>query len=130
MATDYTAEAELYNRADIAGRNAATACVPAPMRVLQHASAFDASSDIVQEWDVPEGACGFAWINIKPANSRFCKYLKNAGIGRTDSYYGGRTVWVSAYGQSHARKVAYAHAFARVLRENGIARAYAGDRLD
>lgn len=126
---DYTQESELYIRADIAGRNAASACVPVPMRVAQHANALDDTSPIVQEWEVSDGLCGFAWINF-PGNSRFARYCKEAGIGRTDSYYGGRSIWVHDYNQSHAKKVAYAQAFARVLRENGIPKAYAMERLD
>lgn len=127
--TDYSNEKNLYMQAHAAGEAAAQACVPVPMRVLQHASAANDASPVVQSWDVPDGACGFAWINIKPGTSRFCKYLKSADIGRTDSYYGGWTIWVHDYNQSHARKVAYAGAFARVLCDAGI-NAYSMNRLD
>lgn len=113
---NYLKESELYGRADIAGRNAAQACVPTPMHIVGYEP-------------IADGLCGFAWINIKPATSRFCKYLKSAGIGRTDSCYGGRSIWVNEYDQSHARKTAYAHAFAQVLRDAGI-KAYGMDRLD
>jgi hypothetical protein len=44
-------------------------------------------------------------------------------------YGGGVTYWVSQFGQSVDRKAAFAGAFAKVLRENGI-QATAGDRLD
>jgi hypothetical protein len=39
------------------------------------------------------------------------------------------TYWVSVFGQSVDRKAAFAGAYAKVLRENGI-QATAGDRLD
>lgn len=37
--------------------------------------------------------CGFAWVNIKPARGKFVTILKELGIGRTDKYYGGYTIW-------------------------------------
>jgi hypothetical protein len=77
-----------------------------------------------------QGLCGFAWINIKPATSSFAKWLKASGLARTDSYYGGLSIWVSLFGQCVEKKEAYANAFASVLNENGIPRAYAGSRLD
>lgn len=76
------------------------------------------------------GSCGFAWVNIKPATSKFGRWLKDNGLARKDSYYGGLCYWIGAYGQCYEQKEAYAYAFARVLQENGIAKAYAGSRLD
>jgi hypothetical protein len=80
-------------------------------------------------WSVADGMCGFAWINVKPATSSFARYLKSRNIARKDSYYGGVSIWVHDFGQSHARKVAYANAFARVLNEHGF-NAIPMNRLD
>ena len=78
---------------------------------------------------VMDGMCGFAWVNVKPGNSRFAKWLRDNGLARKDGYYGGVTVWVSQFGQSSTRKIAYAGAFAAVLREAGY-NACARGRLD
>ena len=59
----------------------------------------------------------------------FAKYLKDNDIGRKDSYYGGYTSWGSGFGQSLARKEAYARAFAKHLEQNGIT-AIAMSRMD
>jgi hypothetical protein len=119
----------LYREAHAAGHAAATAAVPDPMMVYEADLLTGAPRPGCRCYYVPEGLCGFAWVNVKPGTSRFARWLRTTGKGRTDSYYGGVTVWVSGYGQSHARKVAYAEAFAKVLTDHGV-RAYADDRLD
>lgn len=101
------------------GEAAAAACVPTPMGV----------TDGSTTWVVEGGPCGFAWINVKPAYSAVAKELVKRGLARKDSYYGGVTVWVGDYGQSMARKSAYARAFADVLKAAGV-RAYAASRMD
>lgn len=127
--TDTEAKA-LYECAVAAGRAAAEACVPEPMYVVQRQHPLDDTSPIVKAYPpVMDGVCGFAWINIKPGNSAFARYLKAKGAARTDSYYGGVSVWVGGYGQSYERKSAYASAFAKVLQEAGI-KAYSMGRLD
>jgi hypothetical protein len=78
---------------------------------------------------VPGGVCGFAWISVRPGNSKFANWLKKNELGRRDSYEGGVKVWVSEFGQSMELKEAYAYAFAAVLQEEGL-RAYAGSRMD
>lgn len=117
-----TAECKaLVERADAAGRAAAEATVPQPMYVVERENPLDDTSPIVKRYaPVMSGVCGFAWINIKPGNSSFARYLKDQGLARTDSYYGGVSVRVSGYGQSYEKKSAYAAAFASVLREAGI----------
>ena len=68
--------------------------------------------------------CGFAWLNIKPARGPFVKMLKEMGIGRPDSYYGGYSL--SSYdccnfnGQNMDVKDDGVSAFREVLRQNGI----------
>ena len=113
--------ATVYADAHAAGMAAGNGCTPTPMVVGQPTTPL--GNDIDYEKDtyyVEDGVCGFAWINIKPARGAFVKYLKQNGIGRKDEYYGGYTVWVSGFGQSLARKEAYARAFAKHLEQNGI----------
>lgn len=126
----------LYNKADLAGMDAGKAAQPVGMLVgtpkdlmgslLGKDTGFDPTQPV---YAVPEGPCGFAWINVRPGNSRFANWLKRQGIGSTDSYAGGVTVSVRAFGQSMTRKEAYANAFAAVLRDAGI-NAYASSRMD
>lgn len=118
----------LYKEADEAGRSAAEKRVPAAMVVSQHACPLDDGSPIVQQWLVPEGVCGFAWIKVVPGNSPFANWLKKNKLAHK-SYNGGVDVWVSAYGQSMDRKEAYAYAFAKVVQSAGLT-AYAGSRMD
>ena len=113
---------ELFARADAAGRAAAEALVPEPM-LVQRADGYIYPP-------IMSGACGFAWVNIKPGNSSFARYVKlNVQGGRSDSYYGGVSLWISGYGQSYEKKLAYAAAFAGVLSEAGI-KALSMGRLD
>lgn len=112
----------LYERANAAGHAAAQACVPEPMYVQR--------TDGYVYPPIMGGVCGFAWVNIKPGNSAFARYVKdNVHGGRSDSYYGGVSLWVAGYGQSYEQKLAYARGFVGVLEEVGI-RAYAMSRLD
>lgn len=109
---------KLYNDADAAGRAAVEKLEVQPMIV----------TDGQKQYYVPDGVCGFAWINIRPGNSKFANFLKKQGLARS-SYYGGVDVWVSQYNQSMRKKEAYAAAFASVLCENGI-NAYSSSRMD
>lgn len=122
--------AALFAKAHEAGMAAGQACTPTPMVVQQHASPLDDSSPVTQQWHVPDGACGFAWVKIGDARQPFCRWLKRTGKVRDRSYGGGYSIWVSEFGQSIARKEAYARAFAKVLQEGGIQRVYADSRLD
>lgn len=121
--------AELYTMADAAGKAAVESLNVVPMNVARRANPFDDTSEVLQSWHVPDGVCGFAWVQVKPANSRFAKYLLKIGAARRDSYNGGVCLWVSAYNQSMQRKEAYATAFAKVLIDNGI-NAYSDSRMD
>lgn len=80
-------------------------------------------------YHVPQGVCGFAWVNIRPGNSSFARWCTKNSKGRPNSYEGGVNVWVHQFGQSMECKEAYARAFAAVLTEAGI-KAYAGSRMD
>lgn len=119
---DLTKEQELavaFEMADFTGKQAANTCKPTPMSV----------SDGVNDWYIPEGVCGFAWINIHPANCAAAKFAKKYYNARKNYSGGGVCIWVSDYNQSMELKEAYAEAFANVLRINGID-ARAGSRMD
>jgi len=129
----------LVERAEAAAAEAFKAAKPTPMIV---GSPRDPVASILGEDDggldpgqpiytVPDGPCGFAWVNVRPGNSRLANYLRAQGKGHTDAYYGGLTVWgpASGHSQSYERKLAAAEAYAAVLREAGF-NAYAHGRLD
>ena len=108
---------KIWDDAVDAGREAGEKVVPAPMVV---SGGYE---------PVMDGVCGFAWVNIKPGTSAFAKWLKKQGFARSDSYYGGVTVWISDYGQSMTRKEAYAREMARVFCDAGF-KAYPASRMD
>jgi len=78
---------------------------------------------------VMNGTCGFAWLIIKPANSRFGKWLLAGGLGRKSSYEGGVRVSIYQYGQCMEQKEAHAHAMSAVIAAAGL-RCYADSRMD
>lgn len=106
--------AEAYKAGIEAGKNAR----PIPMYVIDQGIPIDRIDD---------GACGFAWVAF-PGNTSFGKWAKKQGLARSH-YPSGLCVWVSEFGQSVDRKEAFAGAYAKVLKANGID-AYAGSRLD
>lgn len=108
----------LLNKAHEAGMAAGEAAVPRAMTV----------SGGGRDYYVPEGPCGFAWIHVPNAKGPLVRFLKNASIGHKN-YRKGWDIWVSAFGQSMDRKVAYAAAYAKVLNEAGFD-AYADSRMD
>lgn len=117
---DYTA---IWAEAEAAGRAAGVACSPRPMFVGQYIGGVLHIVDVVDD-----GACGFAWVKIRPANSKMARWLKAQNKGYK-SYSGGWDVSIHEFGQSVERKRAAAVAMADVLRANGIA-ATPHDRLD
>lgn len=125
---DYHTILRIIREAEAAGRAALVAATPEPMVVQQHASPIDDSSPVVRSWYVSEGVCGFAWVTISPATSALARYLLKSGKARK-GYGGGAQVWVSEGGQSYDRKVAYASAYADVLRGYGYT-AWDEGRLD
>ena len=127
--TDVDKFTEIYNDAHTAGTIAAAECTPVPMVVQEHENMMDDSSPVVKQYYVADGVCGFAWINVRNGNSSFCRWLKKTEKGHTDSYYGGVSIWVHDFGQSMTRKQSYAHAFTRVLNDNGI-KARSMSRMD
>jgi hypothetical protein len=114
----YAKYQEIIDQAYKAGIEAGKNARPIPMYVIDQGIPIDRIDD---------GACGFAWIAF-PGNTSFGKWAKKQGLARSH-YPSGLCVWVSQFGQSVDRKSAFAGAYAKVLKDNGI-EAYAGSRLD
>lgn len=97
----------LYGYASGAGERAAKNCIPTPMYIYGY------------DEPIMDGAAGFAWVVIHDARKRFPRWLKKQQIGHL-RYNGGWAVHAKGCGQSYGRAKAYANAFAKVLRQNGI----------
>lgn len=122
--------------AEKAGEAAAKACTPEPMHVVQRANPLDDSSPVVKRYaPVMAGVCGFAWISLR-GGTRLHNQMKRRYADRVhDLYLGngyptGKQLSVMKFGQSMERKAAYAHAYAKSLRDNGYEGVYAGERMD
>ena len=119
----------LFDQAYSAGMQAMKAATPKPIVVGHATSVFSDEIDYSRPtYVVPSGLCGFAWVNIRPGNSKFARWLVKEGLGRK-SYSGGVDFWVREGDQSVELKEAFAQAFAEELQSNGI-KAYAESRLD
>lgn len=107
----------IWNEALAAGIKALEECTPTPMVVQQHEQPLNDNSPVVKQYHVPDGVCGFAWVNFSPATTPFCKWLKEHGyVGK--SYYGGYDYWVGQGNQSMEKKEAFAHAMAHVINQH------------
>lgn len=62
----------------------------------------------------PFPACGFAWVELKPATNAFVKFLVEKEIACNVST-GGAQMSIDLFGQDYALKLAYARAFADKL---------------
>lgn len=125
MSTEFQ---ELWDKAWAAGVEAATALTPVPMTLgtaIGFSREIDPSKPVYYE---PEGVCGFAEVRIKPATSKFAKWLM-ANDHAKKSHQGGIYVWISDYNQSMQRKEAHAYAMADVLKAAGI-NCWAQSRMD
>lgn len=126
----------IIEKATAAGKAAVEKLEVVPMIVGQETSLFSNKIDYSKPtYYVADGVCGFAWVDVYPANKGNTKagkeerkLLERFGFRKND-YQKTHQLWVSAYNQSMQKKEAYARAFAAVLRENGF-KAYAGSRLD
>jgi hypothetical protein len=99
-----------------AGVHAFEECMPIPMVVNTHLAMEDDNSPIIKSNIVPGGACGFAYVNIKPGTSGLSKWLVKEGYAYSDDYRKGSTINVNYKGsQSHAKKVAMANAMAKIF---------------
>lgn len=134
----------ILKEAKKAGDDALNACTPLPMIVQEHANMLDDHSEVIRSYHVPDGVCGFAWINIKLTNTtskQFINALKRLGFAepninahndapiKKSFYYGGYMYWVREGNQSMQKKEAFAHAFAKVLTDNDII-CHVGSRMD
>ena len=118
----------IYNEAQEAGLEAVKRCTPTPM-VVQSVDAYGRPTEGSQPEVIDDGVCGFAWVNVKPATTKFARWMKAEGLARADSYYGGLLIWVSEFNQSMEKKETYARAFAQVLTNHGYT-AYPMSRMD
>jgi hypothetical protein len=118
----------IYTQAHTAGNAAVTQTTVTPMIVTQGANPLDDSSAVVNAWVINDGVCGFASVIIKPANSKFAKFLVANQLARKH-YAGGVSMSIRDFNQSLTKKESYAYAFAKVLNDNGIT-AYVDSRMD
>lgn len=111
--------AALYQAARAAGLAAGQAATPAPMVVQQRENMLDDRSRVLYVFKPAiDGACGHACVVIK-GNTAFGRWAKKAGLAKPH-YPTGLHIWVEDFGQSAARKAAYAQAFAKCLRDHGV----------
>ena len=121
-------EQSIYQQAHYKGNVAVEMTTVAPMVVQQRENPLDDNSRLVRQYFVSDGVCGFASVTVKPANSKFAKYLVENGLGRK-GYGGGVCMSIRDFNQSLQKKEAYAYAFASVLNEHGI-KAHVESRID
>ena len=89
-----------------AGEIAAAECVPPPMKI--------SGGELIMD-----GECGGAYVVVPDARKGFARWLKTSGHGKRQSG-SGVFFYATTDGQSADRAMAYAEAFATVLRRNGI----------
>jgi hypothetical protein len=118
----------IYSQAHYKGNAAVQMTTVTPMVVQQRENPLDDDSRLVRQYFVSDGVCGFASVTVKPANSKFAKFLVANGLGRK-GYGGGVCMSIRDFNQSLQKKEAYAYAFASVLNDYGI-KAYAESRMD
>ena len=118
----------IYSQAHYKGNVAVQMTTVTPMVVQQRENPLNDDSRVVRQYVVNDGVCGFASVTVKPANSKFAKFLVANGLGRK-SFNGGVSMSIRDFNQSLTKKEAYAYAFASVLNEHGI-KAYAESRID
>ena len=118
----------IYTQAHTAGNAAVTQTTVTPMIVSQQANPLNDNSETIKQWVVNDGVCGFASVIVKPANSKFAKFLVANQLARKH-YAGGVSMSIFDFNQSLTKKEAYAYAFAKVLNDNGIT-AYVDSRMD
>jgi hypothetical protein len=111
---------KLLRDARTAGLLAGNGATPAPMIVGSPTTPLGDHIDYGKKtYYVAEGACGFAWVVIRPGNSSIARQAKKLGIGRPN-YGGGVAIWIHDHGQSIDRKTLHARAYAKVLQDHGI----------
>ncbi len=96
----------IFKLAKQAGELAAAECVPTPMKI--------SGGELIMD-----GQCGYAYVVVPDARKGFARWLKTSRHGKHHSG-GGMAFYAETDGQSADRATAYAEAFAKVLRRNGI----------
>jgi hypothetical protein len=113
--------ARAWTAGEAAAATAALAAKPTPMVVYTPKDGNDAVIDTAKPvYYESDGACGFAWVKVRPANAAFANWCKRTGkANRGRDYDGGLTVsWCPAGGtQSMARHEAAARAMAETITE-------------
>jgi hypothetical protein len=104
---------DLHNMADEAGRKAAEAITPRPIRL---------STDDGRGWTEPEGVCGYAEVDIRPAADPLARWLLERGTGRPDG--AGVKLLILWGTQSMERATGYAKAYAETLQRFGLSATY------
>lgn len=103
-----------------------------PKFLVGDAVGFSNEIDYSKKVYVMDGLCGFAWVNVGDGRSAWAKWVKANKRGYND-YYGGVSVWSSAFsadnGQSVDRKAAGCSAAAKVFQKYGLS-GYMNSRLD
>lgn len=123
---------ELFSKAHSAGMAALLTTVPTPMIVRPGDICLNGVPVSGETYYVPDGVCGFAWVEVYPGNCTFANWLKKAGKARKQ-YPSGVCIWVSEGDQSMEKKERYARAFAAVLvaaNIPGVKGIYANSRMD
>lgn len=115
------------------GIKAGMNCTPEGMVVVEQVG-----DNVGRTWNVPDGPCGFAWVEMK-GNSKLGRRVKELfgeGTPRNElvfahkGYPTGIHLWISAFGQSYDRKSMAANAIAGHLRSLGYEGVYGNGRLD
>jgi hypothetical protein len=115
---------EIVKRAKAAGEAAGAAIRPAPLGHITVQACGD-----TKHFYEPHGACGFAWVVVKPNKGAFAKFLKDHA-GFEKHYHGGISHWIHYGDQEVDRKYAYAKAYAAVIDEVDGYNVFAVSRLD
>ena len=126
MATPTYNPSDVHIEAHLAGMAALEATTPVPMTVSDDPTYTKPEN--IKSYYVPEGVCGFAWIEKIRANSKMGKWLIDREVGRKSSE-GGVTIWCRYGNQSLELKSAYIGAYSGVLTKYGI-KHYTGSRMD
>lgn len=139
----------VFDAAHLAGVKAARSARPRLTHIVEPL-ADGAMIEYAPDWasdDAALGYCGYAWVRIRPATNAFARWCKTQTMAQfglpdrpcaeSDPYMGGIAIYVDVQipreidrsGQSYDIKMAYANAFAGVLRSAGY-NARADGRID
>lgn len=100
--------AEIWKDACVVGNLAGDRKQCVPMVVQQHGNMLDDKTEVVQEWFVADGVCGFAWLQFR-GNTAFARWTASVNLGYK-AYQGGREIRCHLYNQSMQRKEAWCYA--------------------